>query len=238
MVFAVILSVYLLDNYIRKPSLPKLIFFSLVIGTLMLGKIFFATSFFILLLSFYFRRYREGIIFGAVHLAPYLLWYVFVTKIWQIDFLFYAVQKPGAGFWLLNVLHGPWQEAYLALLKAIPDFVTALIYSFLLIPVFFSVIGRQRLPFKSKNMIYFGSIFSVFLLGFSTAYYAFRHIFLLFPIIYPTCVLGIDEVSLRLKAQKPWLAALFYIVIIGFIILISNINIHQIFNYNQDIRLL
>ena len=68
-------------------------------------------------------------------------------------------------------------------------------------------------------------------------FYAFRHVFLLFPIIYPTCVLGIDEVAGRLKWHKPWMAKLFYVVIIGLIILISNINIHQIFNYNQDIRL-
>ncbi len=102
--------------------------------------------------------------------------------------------------------------------------LTALIFSFLLIPVVLSIFGFSKLPFKSKNIIYFGSIFSVFLLGFLMNSYFLRHVFLLFPIIYPTAVLGMER-----KIPSP----IFQAIIIGIIILISNINIYQIFNYND-----
>ena len=52
MAFAVIMSCYLLQNYIKKPSLSKLALFSLIIGIFMLGKMFFAISIFILLLAY------------------------------------------------------------------------------------------------------------------------------------------------------------------------------------------
>jgi len=201
----------------------------------MLGKIFLAVPFFILLLALYFRRYKEGIIFLIVQLIPFLLWYTFVTQIWQIHYWFYSIQKPSAGFWVFNMVRWPWQETYQVLLNVLPNFITVLIFSFLLIPIIFSIIGWNKLPFKSKNIIYFGSIFSVFILGFTTALYAFRHTFLLFPIIYPTCILGIGRVADFLKKYKSWLVPLFYVIIIGFIIFISNINIYQIFSYNEEI---
>jgi len=235
-VFTAILSIYLLYNYVKKPSVAKLIFFSLIVGVLMLGKALFAISIFILVLAIYFKRYKEGIAFLIIQLTPLLLWYLWVTQVWQISYWFYGAQKADVGFWMFNVFHWSWQETFQVLLNTSSNFFTALIFSFLLIPIIFSVIGWEKLPFKSKNIIYFGSIFSVFIFGFLTAYYAFRHVFLLFPIIYPTCILGIGVVSSRFKKHKTWLVPLFYVIIIGFIILISNINIHEVFPYNLDLR--
>ena len=65
----------------------------------------------------------------------------------------------------------------------------------------------------------------------------FRHVFLLFPIIYPTCILGMDKAADYLKKYNVWLPPIFYAITIGFIVLISSVNIYQVFNYNQEIYL-
>ncbi len=233
MVFSVVLSAYLLHNYLQKPSLRKLIVFSLIVGTLMLGKMFFAISFFVLFLSLYFKRYREGFIFLSVHLIPLLLWYAFVTQVWGLDYYSHGVQNWRMGVWVLDMLGWPWQQSYQVLLKTIPNFFTALIYGFLLIPVIFSVMGITRLPFKSKNIFYFGPVLAVFLLGFLTKFYYIRHVFLLFPIIYPTAILGMERVASYLKTGKQWFPPVFYAIVIALIIIISNVNIYRVFDYNH-----
>ena len=229
-VFTVVFSLYLLYLYIKKPSFLKLAVFSFVIGILMLGKSFFAVSFFIMILAFYSRRFKEGIAFFAIHLTPILLWYFWVTQIWQIHYYAFAVQRTHVGTWVFGIIYWPWQEIYRLVINLLPNFAEAIIYSFLLIPVVFSAIGWQKLPFKAKNIIYFGSFLSIFILALSMAQYNFRHVFLLFPIIYPTCILGMEKVADCLKNYKPWLAIPFYAIVIGFTILISSINIYQIFN--------
>ena len=231
MVFAVILSACLLSDYIKKPSFSKLIIFSLIIGTLMLGKMFFAISLFILLLAIYFKRYQEGFAFLIIHLIPFLLWYLWITQVWQISYFSLEIQGQHMGIWLFSIFQWPWHEIVRVFFTAIPNFIAALIYSFILIPLIFSAAGLKMLPFKSKNIIYFGSLFSVLALSFLTTIYLYRHAFLLFPIIYPTCILGIGFVADNLKKYRGWLSPLFYAIIITAIIFISNINIHQIFNY-------
>lgn len=232
MAFAVVLSAYLLYNYIKKPSILKLIIFSLVIGVLMLGKMFFATSFFILLLAIYFKRYKEGIIFLVIHLIPFLSWYLWITRVWGISYYSHQIQQYNMGTWIFSIITWPWQEIYRVLINVFPDFVAALIYSFLLIPIIFSIIGFSKIPLKSKNIIYFGSIFSVFILGFLIGFYYLRHVFLLFPIIYPTCILGMERLANFLGKYKSWYSPLFYAVIIALIILLSNVNIYRVFDYN------
>ena len=232
MVFAVIFSVYLLYNYIKKPSTFKLIIFSLVIGVLMLGKMFFAISFFVFLLAIYFKRYKEGIVFLTIHLIPFLLWYLWITRVWGLAYYSHAVQEYSMGTWIFAMLGWPWQEIYRVLLNVFPDFVAALIYSFLLIPIIFSIIGFSKIPLKSKNIIYFGSVFSVFILGFLIGFYYLRHVFLLFPIIYPTSILGIERAANFLGKYQSWYSPLFYAVIMALIILLSNVNIYRVFDYN------
>jgi len=232
MVFGVVLSAWLIYNYVKKPSVPKLITFSLIIGALMLGKMFFATSFFILLLAISAKRYKEGAAFLLVHLIPFALWYLWVTNAWGIPYYSHGVQHYSMGTWMFEMVRWPWHEIYLALLNVVPSFTKALVFSFLLVPVVFSIFGFQKIPFKSKNTIYFGSIFSVFGLGFLIGFYYLRHVFLLFPIIYPTAVLGMERAADFFGRHRRWYAPLFYAIVIILIILISNINLYQIFDYN------
>lgn len=233
MIFIVISSACLLYNYIKKPTISKLIIFSLIIGVFMLGKMFFAVSLFILLLAIYFKRYKEGIAFLIIHLMPFLLWYLWVTQVWQIGYYAHQVQHWRMGIWVFDIFNWSWQEIYQVLLATIPDFLTALIYSFLLIPIVFSIIGFSRLQFQFKNIFYFGAIFSVFVLGFLARFYYLRHVFLLFPIIYPTAVLGMETTANYLKKYRTWLVPVFYAIVISSVVLISNIDIYQVFNYNH-----
>ncbi len=231
MIFAVALTAYFLYNYIKKPSIPKLIFYSLVIGVLMLGKMFFAISFFILLLAIYFKRYKEGIIFSLVHLIPLAFWYLWVTQVWKIPFFFHQVQDWGAGVWIFNIFLGPWHKAFQVLLAIPFNFIEALIYGFILIPLLFSIIGFKFLPFKSKNIFYFGPFLSLFALFFVINLYLYYHAFLLYPIIYPTAILGIGSISDSLKKYRPWFSPVFYILTISLIIIISNVNIFKFFDW-------
>lgn len=228
---AVVASLCLLENYFRKPSLPKLIIFSLLVGVFMLGKMFYAIPIFILLLAVFSRRFKEGIIFFLVHLIPVLLWYLWVTRVWQIPYYSLEVQNFQMGIWFFSMFSWPWAETYRVLLAVFPRFITSLIYSFLLIPIIFSLIGYKKLPFKRINLFYFGSLFSVFLFCFIANFYLNRFLFLLFPIIYPTAVLGIERVADYLKKHKSWYSPVFYAIVIGLIIFISNINIFQVFDY-------
>ncbi|MFH1423758.1 MAG: glycosyltransferase family 39 protein [Candidatus Nealsonbacteria bacterium] len=230
--FTVVLSCYLLYNYVKRASVLKLVIFSLVIGVLMLGKMFFAVAIFILLLGVFFKRHKEAFIFLIIHLIPLGLWYLWVTKVWQIPYYAHDVQYYQGGIFLLNVFQWPWYRTFQTILTALPNFISGLIYSFVLVPVIFSVIGFRKLIFKSKNIFYFGSIFSVFLFCFLVNIYYYRIIFLLFPVIYLTAVLGMEEAADRLKRYRPWLAPLFYVIIISLITFVSSINIYRVFDYS------
>lgn len=233
MVFAVILSSYLLLKYIQNPSGQKLIIFSLLIGALMLGKMFFAISLFVLMLALFARRYREGAVFFLVHLVPFILWYLFVTKVWGIPYSSHQVGDWQMGIWVFQMIHWPWPEVYRTIFNVLPNFINALFFSFLLIPVIFSAIGLKELPFKNRNIIYFGALFSVLVLGFMAKLFYFRHVFLLFPIIYPTAALGMIKIAEILGKKRRCFSPAFYVIVIGLIIAISNINIYRVFDYNN-----
>jgi len=230
MAFAVMASVCLLYIYIKNPSWLKLVFFSFIIGLFMLGKMFFAIGLFIFLLALYFKRFKEGLVFLALQFLPLLLWYLWVTKIWQMPYYSAEVQHWGMGVWLLDLIKGPWFEMVRVILFAVPNFFKVLIYGFLLIPVFFSAIGWRLLPWKDKAVFYFAPFLSIMALEFLVNLYSPPHAFLLFPIVYPTAILGIERADEYLKRFRvPSL--LFTAVTIAAIIIISNLDIYQIFSY-------
>ncbi len=230
MLFTAALSAFLLSRYIKKPALWRLILFSFIIGALMLGKMFFAVSFFILLLALYFRRYKEGIIFLAVQFLPLLLWYLWVTKIWVIPYYSAEIQHWGMGVWIFALLKGPWFETFRTLLTVVPNFLKALIYGFLLIPVIFSAIGWRALAWKDKAVFYFAPFLAIMGLEFLVNLYSPHHAFLLFPLIYPTAILGMDKAADVLKRHR-WPAGIFYAFIFAAIIIVSSMDIYKVFSY-------
>ncbi len=229
--FALIVSLYLLLRYAQKSSLKKLIFFSLVIGTLLLGKKLFAISFFILFLALYFKRYKEGMLFLGIHLIPFLLWYLWVTLIWNLNFYIDEISTFGVGIWIFNVFNMPWYQTLKQLLDAVPNFINATIYGFILIPVIFALIGFRQKTLKKYLVISQGYMLSFFLLFFIDNIYIARHAFLLFPIIYPAAILGIDNVASLFSDHTRLNPFIYYLSVYGFILTFSNINFYYFLSY-------
>lgn len=229
--FMVITSLYFIYNYIKKPSYLKLVIFSLIIGTFMLAKMFFAISIFILLLAVYFKRYKEGLLFAVIHLIPLGVWYLFVTKILGIGYYVNEASTFNIGIWLFNIFYWPWQKTAEIFLAVLPRFFSSVIYGFLLIPVIFAAAGFKNLSLPNKNLLCSSFIFSFLTLFFIMNYYIPRHGFLLFPIIYPLTVLGIDRVADFLKRYKVWYSVAFYVVAIASFVIISSVNIYKVVDY-------
>jgi len=228
--FAVMISLYLLHNYLIRPTPLKLIAFSMLVGILLLGKAFFAIPLFVLLLAVYFKRYREGIVFLVMVSVPYICWYLWVTKIWQIPYYVLEIQDWHMGIWLKNIFYWPRDKTFRIFISAIPNFIKALIYAFLALPLVFSVVGFGKLRRKAKIISYCG-LAAIFSLAFLINLYLYRHAFMSFPIIYPTAILGIERTANWLKKYNRRYYFLFYLTIISIIIIISNINIYRFFSY-------
>lgn len=231
-IFLVMVSLYLLYNYLREPSFRKLIIFSLGTGFLLLGKKIFAITIFFLLLAFIFKRYKEGIIFFLVHLIPLVFLALWINRIWGLPFYVDEVSQFGMGVWLLNIFYWPWYQTLKIFIESVPNFISAVIYGFLLIPVIFALIGYRRFVLPKKNIIIFSFIISFFILLFGTKMYCPRWGFWLFPVIYPLAVVGIDEAADFLRRYKKCYALIFYILIYFLIILISSLNIYKFIYYN------
>lgn len=230
-VFMIILTLYLLYNYVKNPSRPKLITFSLIIGALMLGKMFFALSIFILICAIYFRRYKEGILFLMIHLIPLVLWYLFVIKVLRIPFFVNEVADYDVGIWLFNIFQWPWYKTIEALIVVLPQFISIVIYGFLLFPIIFSVFGLKRITFKNGKFFVFSYIFSFLILIFVMNIYSPRYGFWIYPVIYPLAVLGIDRVAEFLGKYKDWYVKAFYLVAYLSLIVVSNSDFYRFISY-------
>lgn len=230
-IFALIFSLYLLYNYVSRPSTKKLIIFALIVGLLMLGKMLFAISIFILILALYFKRFKEGALFLIFHLIPFLLWYLWVTQVFKLNYFMAEASDFNMGVWLFNILQWPWHQTAQVFLSALPQFISSVIYGFLLVPVIFALLGFKKLSLEKKNFFCLNFILSFLILFFTMNYYSPRLGFLLYPIIYPLAILGIDEVANFLKKYKSWYSLVFYSVIFIFLIVISSVNIYKIISY-------
>ncbi|MDO8424408.1 MAG: glycosyltransferase family 39 protein [bacterium] len=230
-VFSIILSLYLLDNYVGAPSLRKLIIFSLAIGVLLLGKKIFAISIFIALLALIFKRYKEGIIFFALHLFPLAFWSFWITRVWGLPFYVDEVSRWGFGEWIFGIFSLPWYQTFQTFIGSVPNFISMVIYGFMLLPLIFALIGYKRLVLKGKGIIISTFILSFFVLIFGMQIYIPRFGFWLFPVVLPLAVLGIDVVADFLKKYKRWYALTFYAFIYSLTIFISFLNVYKFINY-------
>jgi len=230
-IFTVIFSLYLLCNYLNKPFLRKLVIFSLAIGILLLGKKILAISIFFILLAFIFKRYREGAIFFVLHLVPSALWGLWITKVWGLPLYVDEVSYFSFGVWLLNIFQWPWFQTLKIFIEAVPNFISSIIYGFLLFPVIFALIGYKNFLLPRKNIIVFSFIISFFILFFGSNIYLSRWGFWMFPLVFPLAVLGIDRVAESLKKYKNWYSLVFYILAYGSIIAVSSLNIYKFIYY-------
>lgn len=246
-IFMVIATLIFLYNYIKNPSRLKLIIFSLIVGTFMLGKMLFALSIFILISAFYFRRHKEGIIFLIIHLIPLFLWYLFVTKALKLPYFVNEVADYDVGIWLFNIFRWPWYKTFGIFLSVLPRFINIVIYGFLLLPVIFAIPGFKKITLKNGRFFCLSFILSFLILIFVINLYSPRYGFWIYPVIYPLAVLGIDRIADFLKRYKNlaeggnldsrfariknWYADIFYFAAYFSIIAISSADFYRFISY-------
>jgi len=231
--FFVMTALFLLNAYAKHPTVNRLIAYSLLIGLLLLGKKIFAVTFFILLVGLWARRYRESATFLLIHLVPYGLWCLWVTRVWHLPF--YDEQTSGhwaMGSWLLAAAGWPWYQTVQRILRAIPAFLNAVLDGFLVLPVLFAALGFAVMRTKNKWLIAGSITISFLILAFIANLYIPRLGFLMFPIIYPAAVVGIDAAAefLRTKIRLPETA--FRAVTYALIVILSNLNVCHFVYYD------
>jgi hypothetical protein len=229
--FMIVTGLYLLYNYVKNPSFLKLVVFSLIIGAFLLGKLLYIMPIFILMLAVYFKRYREGASFFIIHLLPLAFWYFWVTQVFKLRFFENAVENFNSGVWVFNLFSWDWHKTYQMLLAILPQFISAIIYAFLAVPLIFAFLGFKKLYLQRKDIISFSFALSFLIVFFIANFYFARHAFLLFPLVYPLAVLGIDRTADYLKQYGGWYAAVFYVAIFAFLLVVSSVNIYKVFSY-------
>jgi hypothetical protein len=203
--FMWMLFLWLFIRYADAPSKKRLYGYSAVVGILFLGKLFFLMSIFAVVAAVYFKRYREGAIFFAVHLVPVVIWVATVTRLWGLSYPNREVTEFGAGIWIIYFLmHSPgiFLEKSLVL---VPRFIESAIYAFMMLPLPLAVYGFMRTAIKRKYFYVFGVLGSLFAMVFVMGYSIPRYAFLLFPIIYPLAALGLQRVAERINHYCPQL---------------------------------
>jgi len=229
--FGVIFSLFLLYNYIQNPTLIKLAVFAFLGGTMMLGKMFFALPLFILILSFYYRRFREGAIFLLCFAMPAITWYLWVTKVWGIPYYVHEVQHWNMGIWIFSVFKLSKAEIVKIFVDAAPRFITAIFRSFVFLPVIFAIIGAWHIKGKGKSVLIYSITLSIFIMSFLIHLYLYRHAFMLFPVVFPAAVVGIQKFAdyAAKKRRVPHLAL--EVASFAAIFYFSSLNIYKFYNY-------
>ncbi|MDP6806679.1 MAG: hypothetical protein QGH96_03030 [Desulfobacterales bacterium] len=221
-IFIIIMFLYLLNRYRMSPSPKRLVIFSLLAGILMTGKMIFALGFFVMCLGWYYKRISESVLFGVIHLIPFGLWYLYVEWILDIPFGIATITDYHFGIWLIDLFSMPWNDLLLILTRTIPRYFQTVVEGFFLLPVILSLYGLHCWQNHHKYQIYILYTVSFMALFFIMNYFIPRLSFFLFPIIYPTAVVGL---------QKLPHARFFSPVIYAAIIIISNINVYKILEY-------
>ncbi len=214
--FSVVAALALLDDYVSRPTRARLMIYSLIVGVTFLVKMNIAISIFIFFLAVYGRKFKQGAVFFLLHLVPLALWYLVAAKWWGLAFGVQEVSKFGAGVWILALYKQPLYRAVGELLAAVPNFFTALFYGFLGLPVILSLVGLYKAAENKFYILYGGLLGSFFVLMFALHFYLPRHAFLVFPLVYPLAVAGIETVAAAIgneSARKFFIAATYFLII-------------------------
>ncbi|MDP6477129.1 MAG: hypothetical protein QF502_04400 [Nitrospinaceae bacterium] len=221
-VFIIIAYIYLLNDYAGRPGQKRLVMYSILAGILMTGKMIFSLGIFVICLGIYFKRIRETVLFFVIHLVPLGIWYLFVEWGLGIKFEIHVITDYNFGIWLFDLFSSPWSTQLGVLINVLPQYFESIIYGFMMIPVILSCYGLHYVEIKHKYLIYSLYLVSFLILFFIMNVILPRLSFFLFPIIYPTAVIGLKNLPH---------ARFFSPVIYTAIIIISNINVYKILEY-------
>jgi hypothetical protein len=155
------------------------------------------------------------------------LWGWWLNKVWELPLYVDEVSSFNFGVWIFKILDWPWYKTFQIFIDSVPQFISSIIYGFLLFPVIFALLGYKKLALPKKNILTFGFFLSFFILFFGMNLYLPRYGFWTFPFIYPLSVLGIDRVAELLERHKKWYNLGFYVLIYSLIIFVSSLNIYK-----------
>jgi hypothetical protein len=192
----------------------------------MLGKQVLALPLFILIFAWKFRRLKEGIISVLVAAVPTLLWYAYVRLGLGLPYYMVNVSVYDQGAWFLRAYNWETYKMLGILISSVPKFISATLYGFLIIPVALSIYGLFVLNKANKYFIYFSFIVSFFLLFLGMNYFRDTLSFLMFPAIFLTAAVGLEEGSARLKKYGSTLPHIFYFGMLALIIFLSGLNFY------------
>lgn len=231
--FIVVVTLALFAAYVAKPSAAALVLYSLLFGLFMLGKMIYALAFFIIFLAWYFRRWKEGVLFLAVQSIPVAVWFLLVKYSFDLSYYIHELQYGNAtAAWLFTLFTHPWQETAFIVINSAPHFFTATVYGFLLIPLLFASYGWRARHFSHQRVFIAGYIGSFFLLSFIMVFWQPRLSFLLFPVVYPFTAFGLYAAHDALVARAGiYPARVFLYASVFLILFISNSNVYQLVHY-------
>jgi len=221
-IFIIITHIYLLYDYIGSPGRKRLIVYSILAGILMTGKMIFALGLFTICLGLYFRRIQETVIFFIIHLLPLGVWYLILNWGFGIGFEIHTITDYKFGIWIFNLFSLAWYKQLAILIDVLPRYFKSIVYGFMMIPVILSIYGMYHVKIKFKNLIYFLYLGSFLGLFFIMNLFLPRLSFFLFPIIYPTAVVGLKH----LPGAKVFSPVIFLATLV-----ISNVNVYKIIEY-------
>ena len=160
--FIPIIIIYMFSNLAEKYTFKKNIFFSLILGCLMLAKQAYGIYLAIIIFSLIFKKYKQVSLSFIVHLMP-LIFYLILLKINGIEYYNHEVVCCNAPTWIFNdlflrpipeILHVGIFSFHVFLLKAI-DFYT--IWFFMCVTtsyLFFKGQIKNNSKFNSKQIVY------------------------------------------------------------------------------------
>ncbi len=139
----------------------KNVFFSLIVGYLILCRPDYAIYSTLLLICFVKGYYKETIFSFIIHLIPILL-YILYLKIINIEFNHYGVQNAGYFTWLLDETEG--KNIFISILVVLNTYIKYFFnlisyYSIFFIFFIYSLFHHKRI---NSNLLYFTAIYIFF----------------------------------------------------------------------------
>ena len=147
-----VIIIYFFLNLFDKYSHLKNIYFSLIIGVLMLGKPNYAIYLGFLCFCFINKKFTEVMLSFITHFIPFLIYFLYL-KLINFEFISLAVVEHEQGIWLFNSENLSFIYLFKLILKSLSTFfINLLQYYHVIIPI--SAIGLFLFNYKEKKNYY------------------------------------------------------------------------------------
>lgn len=139
MLITPIIIAYFFYNLCKRYSHEKNIFYSLIIGILLLGRENYASYLAVILTAFYFRKFKESIISIMSHTIPLIAWLIFL-KFYGLQYYNHELSN-GHGIWLYkDFIYYPLLEMGKEVLLSVQHFIENM-FTFYYIWAILAIIG-------------------------------------------------------------------------------------------------